>query len=104
MGAARFGALLEDVEKTTGPIDGEHAPRGPNDIREVERRVARPATDVDDGLAAGKSRPLPGVVRLRAPHGVLQAESIDLVVMSAEDVVALSRGWVRHGEKFERIE
>jgi len=92
MRAARLGARLENVEKPARSVDGDHAAGRAHELGQVERRVARPAADVENRLAAVESGALPRTVGSRAPNGVLESESFDFLVMRAEDVVALGRG------------
>lgn len=73
-------ARAQNVEKSAGAIERDD-PIG--DLREVLRRVSRPASDIDDRVASVELRAAPGVERARPPNGVLQAQPRHLVVVSA---------------------
>src|SRR4029077_1533801 len=87
---------LYGIEVALGLIDGDDAPVRADDIRQVERGVARTASDVEKCLAHSEAAAAPGVERARSPDAMLQPEARQLFVMGTEDVGTIFGG---HGER-----
>jgi len=79
------------IENAPRSIDGEDLPGRPGDPRQVERRPARPAADVEETLAGAEAGAPEAVEHAASPDAVLQTEPLDLLVMRAEDVIPFRR-------------
>jgi len=81
---------IEHVEKPARALDGDHASARPHDLREIERRVAGSASEVENPLALNEAGALPRVEYACSPDRVLHAESPHFLVVRAEQVIAIT--------------
>jgi hypothetical protein len=77
----------EHGEKPLRPLEADDASGVADDLREIERRVTRTASDVDDAIAGADAGAAPRIEHAQPPRAMLQAEAFDLRVMRAEHVV-----------------
>jgi hypothetical protein len=88
--AEAAGAVLQHVEEAAGPLEGEDASGGADDLGEVGGGEARAGADVEDALAGADAGAAEGVEHLRPPDAVLEAEPRHFFVVGPEDVVAFA--------------
>lgn len=79
---------LEHVEKSPGPLDGDHSSARTDDLRKIKCGIARPASKIENRLTGPEACALPRVEDTRAPDGVLHAETPHFLVVCAEQVIA----------------
>src|SRR5688572_30539202 len=77
------------LDEARGALDGDDPSRRAHDLGEVRRGKARSRADVDDLRARADAGAAPAVEHGRPPDAVLQAETLELLVVRSEEVGAL---------------
>jgi hypothetical protein len=83
-------ARLEDIQKPSRSIDGDDTTGRADDVCQIQRSVARPASEIENRLSQSEPGTLPRVEHARTPHRVLHAEPAHFLVVSPEQVVAVA--------------
>src|SRR5262249_14757656 len=81
---------LQCFEEAGRPVERQDLSPGTNELSQIDRSVARATSNVEQPLPNREAGPLPRVKRPRPPDDVLQAQSNNLIVTGAQDVVAIS--------------
>ncbi|MCX5688424.1 MAG: hypothetical protein NTV94_01300 [Planctomycetota bacterium] len=78
---------MQLLEEAGGFIDGDHAARGADDLRQIHRGVAGAAPKVKHRLPGLNASTFPELMGRRGPEPVLQAKTHRLVVAGAKNVI-----------------
>jgi hypothetical protein len=88
--AARPAYSPPGLQKPNRPLDGHDRPGWPDDLAQVSGGVPRPGTDIEDARADRDPGPVPAVEGGRPPDPVFETQPRELLVVGAENVVALT--------------
>src|SRR5207302_3202120 len=84
--ATRFFHRTDELVRA---LERDHFAGRPDNFRKIDSRITRAGADIEHATANSDASLLPGLQSYWAPDAMLQSESRNLLVVCAENVVAL---------------
>ena len=80
--------IVDRADKITRALDRDHSSVESNDFGKIDSRVAGTGADIERATPARYTRSLPTIQNYRTPGTMLDSQSLQLLIVRAEDVIA----------------
>jgi hypothetical protein len=85
----RSDGVFGRVDKITRPLDRDDSSTGSNDLGKIDSGIPGTGTDIENAAAVDHARFFPAIQNYWAPGAMLDSQSLEFLVVSSENVIAL---------------